>query len=507
MATELGAVIEQTIRQELQPAILESLPMEDPIWTEILRESVGVARDARIGRDFLVQKVYRTGVGGAGHWGQLAGGDLLDTEAGTATGARILDAPRTYPAHNEGTSSEFLTVQISLIKYRGNIHLDESVLLAAELDASIGNVVAMKIKDAARKFASSLTTSFYALATQGSGSDIDNTLGVIGSTHTDPDDSGNAAVVGDSAVTVNLSAGQLANFYPGQMLEAFDTVGTARRHSSAATLRTSGDSFLVVDVVDRVGGTMILRLHGGGTFDTEFVTGDLLIPQRDATATFNDIRNTASGEAKARAPYGLNDWLKGSGTLFNEQGETGISLTNYPQFKSVTSALTGVLDEADLNKFLGRFWQHYGGHVDLDTIITTMGVINGFTTAQDGAFKWERNDKALASKVGWTTFDYTLNGRNFRVLLSRGLETGACVALSLRDNVKMYVPPSQSQFQTDSRFSPLIEFVGGANGSIFKPYHHNSLTSEYQEAPFRAFLNIVPDDPQGVKLTGLTEDI
>lgn len=508
MATELGAVIELTIRQEIEQGILESLPMEDPIWPDIQRSDVGVVRAPRgMGRDFLIQKVYRTGVGGAGHWGTIGGGTLLDTEAGTATGARVLDSPRSYPAHNEGTSSEFVTVQGQLIKFRGNIHMDESVMLANELSASIGDVVGLKIKDAARKFSSSLTHAFYALPTQGSGSDVDNVLGVVGTTHTDPDDSGNAAVIGDSAVTVNISAGQLANFYPGQNLELFDPTGLIRRHASAATLRVAGDSFLIVDSVDRVGDTMTLRLHGGGTFDTEIAASDLLIAQRDPTANEADITNDATGEAKTRLPYGLNDWIKASGTLFDENDENGLSLTNYPQFKSVTGAISGVLTEPDLNQFFGRFWHYYGGHVDLDTILMTMGVLNGYMTGIDGQFQWQRNNLTLKTRSGWSEFDYTLNGKLFSVRISRGLEAGALVALGLKNgNLKMFVPPKIGGVSSDSRFSPLIDFVNPGS-SIFKMYHSASLSTEYREAPFRAFLNVLPDDPQSIKLTGITESI
>lgn len=507
MATEFLDVIEQTIVQALEPGIKESLDETDDVWPRILQTAVGVRREPKgMGRDFIFQKVYRTGVGGGMFWGQVGGGTLLTTEAGTPTGARILDSPRTYPAHNESTTPEFVTVQGQLVKARGNIILDETVLLANELDASIGDVIALKITDAAGKFSDSLTKHFYALPTQGSGTDIDGVLAVVGTTHTDPDDSGNASVNGDSAVTINLSKGQLAQFRPGDQVELFDTVGTTRRHAASATLRAAGDSFLVVDVVDQGAGTLVCRLHGGSTFTSEVATGDLLILQRDPTAPQADIRNTST-DGKSRGPYGLNDWIKSSGTLFDENGETGIDLALYPTFKSITSTLTTILTETDLNTLFGRFWTFHGNTVKLDTIITTMGVLNGYVSGQDGQFTWERNNTTLKNKAGWTTFTYILNGREFDFLISRGLEAGVMVALQLgNNNVEMLLPPAAGEmFGSDSRFGPLIEFVNKPN--IFKMYHSSSLSSEYREAPFRSYLNIMPIKPQSIRISGITEVI
>ena len=510
MASVVEDVITSVMAEKLGDVVFDSLPKQDPVWPEIAASHLGVTRGgAGLGRDFLIKKVYKTGVGGWGHWSAVINpsGDLLNTEAGTPAGARVPNTPRTYPAFNEGTIGEYLTVDSQLVKRFGNIFIDENTLLADSMDATIHNLVGDRIEDAGKDFALANTLSFYAEDGLGSGSDIDNVFATVGATHTDPDDSGAATVVGDSAITVNISQGEMNNFRPGQRLELFDTAGTTRRHAAGSTLRNDGTAWLRVDTVDPFGETAVLRLHGGGTFDTEVVTGDILIQERDPTASATDIRNT-SAAGKSRQPYGLFSFIKSSGTLFGENGDTGISLTTAPQFKSlVDTSLSGVLTETDLNQFMGRFWHRLGGLVELDTFITTMGILNGFFTGIDGAARWERNNMTPQAKLGWSDWNYTLNGRSMRVMISRGLSSGNFLGLQLKNkNLEMFIPPeSADTTQTDSRVSNLVRFINP--GSIFKVAMVSSLSSDQREAPFNSHLQIFPRQPQSLRLGSFSESI
>lgn len=510
MASVIETVLSAVIEERLGDVVFESLPKQDPVWPEILATSTGVTRGgAGLGRDFLIKKVYKTGTGGWGHWAAAINpsGDLLDTEAGTPAGSRALSTPRTYPAFNEGSIGEYLTVDSQLVKRFGNIFLDENTLLADSMDASIHNLVGDRIADAGVDFALANTLAFYAEDGLGTGSDIDNVFATVGATHTDPDDSGNAAVVGDSAITVNISQGEMNNFRPGARYELFSAAGTVRRHAAAATLRNDGTAWLHCDSVDPFGETAVLRLHGGGTFDTEVVTGDILIQQRDPTASPTDIRNTSAG-GKSRQPYGLFSWVKSSGTIFGENGDTGINLTTAPQFKSlVDTSLTGVLTETELNQFMGRFWHRLGGLVELDTFITTIGILNGFFTGIDGAARWERNNTTPQAKLGWSDWNYTLNGRSMRVMLSRGLTAGNLIGLQLKNkNLKMFIPPeSADSTQTDARVSKMVRFINP--GNIFSVARNASLPTDLREAPFNSHLQYFPDQVQSLRLGVFTESI
>lgn len=510
MASVVENVLNSVIREKIGDAVFDSLPKTDPVWPEIAASSLGVNRGgAGLGRDFLIKKVFKTGVGGWGHWSAVINpsGDLLDTEAGTPVGARVPGTPRTYPSYSEGTIGEYLTVDSQLVKRFGNIFIDENTLLADSMDASIHNLVGDRITDAGMDFGLAMTLAFYAEDGLGSGSNIDNHFATVGATHTDPDDSGNAAVVGDSAVTLNISRGEINNFRPGQRLELFDTAGTVRRHAASNTLRNDGTAWLRVDSVDPFGETVVLRLHGGGTFDTEIVTGDILIQERDPTATATDIRNT-SAAGKSRQPYGLFSFIKNSGTLFGENGDTGISLATAPQFSSlVDTSLSGVLTETDLNQFMGRFWHRLAGLVELDTFITTMGVLNGFFTGIDGAARWERNNTTPQARLGWSDWNYTLNGRSMRVMISRGLTAGNLIGLQLKNkNLEMFIPPeSADSTQTDGRVSNLVRFINP--GNIFKVAMVSSLSSDQREAPFNSHLQLFPRQPQSLRLGSFAETI
>ena len=519
MATALQNVIEQAIVQDIEPGIFDSLHKEDPVFADLMQSSFSVVEDSRgLGRNFVVQRVFEAGESGAGNWADALSGTLLADGDGTATGARVWGTPRAYPGHQEYAIGELLTRDFRLIRWNGNIFLDESVLLANELRATIADVVAREMRRTTRRFTRSMARSFYALNAAGTGS-VDNVLGVIGTLHVDPDDSDSDLVDTNTQIKFNLSAGRLRNFQVGDFIEIWNGAGTERLHGSDTSdeaLNLSYDSMLVVDSIDLLGGTIIARLHGGGDFSAEVSTGDLVIAMRD-TSLGDDTEplNTTP----PIAPYGLNDWIKGSGTLFNERSTTGISLTTYPQFSSVTATISDTLTEQALNQFYARFWDAYSGRVELDTAITTIGVIIGYLAGLDGQYSIERQNMVARTKAGWKGFSYMegASGREIDVRISPNVESGAWFSLQIGGgNIKMYTPPPIPGTKPDSRFGQFARFANLGSG-LFKHYHGSGAitgsaqaglhgrTTELREAPWHAYVNIVPDEVNGMKLSSITE--
>lgn len=490
MATVMEGAVQAVIESRIDTGIHEARLAEDPVWMDVIKTSLKVQKDPRgMGRDWLVTKVFGLGFGGAYRYMTATGGNELSTNL---THVAQLDTPRTYPDHTEHTHSNYLTLSAQLIKGMGNLFVDTTVLRANELNATIGDVVAFNIRGAASRISRADTAAFYST----NETNALNVLGVLGTSVTESADT----------LTFNLSSGRIRNFFPGQHIEIWDTGGDIRRHADDDTL-SAGTEMLIVDSVDPVGGTIIARLSlSTSTFDTTPVTGDLVIAMRDPSLNIATVGNEIDATSPL-SPYGINDAIKGSGTLFNENGQTGISLTTYPQFKSVTGTLTSYLTDEDFNKYFGGFEDAYGGLADIDTIITTNGVLNGYMVGTDGQGFLERNNMTRKVRSGWSVFTFTLGGKEIELKVSPNVESGALFALALRNgNWKQYVPPSLPGAGSDSRFDGAVEFVNKAYGpSIFKPYHVSSATSEVAEAPFEDWKQWLPDSPQGIKLSSITE--
>lgn len=501
MATVMAGAIQNVIEQRIEPGITDVRGEEDPIWMDVVKTSAKVMKDPLgMGRDWVHQKVYGLGFGGSGRWQNVMGGDEIATSLTHVAG---LDTPRTYPQHYEHTHSKFLIRTIRLVKYVGNIFIDSTLLRANELSATVGDVIGWNIRGAAQKLTRNETLAFYAV----NDTNVNNVLGVIGTV------SSNGGV-GDNDVVITFhdgtdpTAGRINNFYPGQMVEIWDTNGTTRRNfEEGSALSTVPQAICVVDAVDTVGEALTLRLLGSSqTFDSQVAATDVIMAMRDPNATDPDISGTT---IDAFHPFGLNDWIKTSGTLFNEGGQSGIALATYPQFKSIVGTISNYLLDEHINAYTAGYEQSYGRRSPIDTFITEAGVLTGHMLATDGQSVLERNGVERKVRMGWSVFEITLGGRSVEVKTSPSVEKGVLFGIALRNgNLKRLVPPRLKGAGSDSRFPGDVEFPMKAYGpSIFKPYHVNSATSEDAEAPLEYWTQYVPDQPLGLKLQSITRSI
>jgi hypothetical protein len=192
----------------------------------------------------------------------------------------------------------------------------------------------------------------------------------------------------------------------------------------------------------------------------------------------------------------------------NSGSPFGINLSNHPQFKSLVGAVNAVLDEATLNKYVGGFYDAYGGMYMVDSVLTTTGVMTAYMESIDGLYRYARNNERLTLKEGWTSMDYAWQGQTFEILASRYQKPGQAYIMKTGDqNLKRYVPPTVDSTRSQSGFSGEIQFIAPFLGSstIWKPAHISSATSEFAEAPFLCLREWCPDQMAGIKLTGLTE--
>jgi len=188
----------------------------------------------------------------------------------------------------------------------------------------------------------------------------------------------------------------------------------------------------------------------------------------------------------------------------------GIDLSKYPHYGSLVQAIDGVLDEDTLNKWLGKYFDATG--LPLDTGVTTRGVINKlyeYPVSGAGREVTDRTGKVRQYKMGRGNLQIAYEGRNFKVLQSRFCRDGNLYVIQRSGNFKIAVPPRQpGSTSKESKYGAPIELVGQSLGyaNDFIPVISGDSHVEMVQAPFVLHYQIVAEKPQGVKLTGITEN-
>lgn len=493
MATVMAGAIQNVIEQRIEPGFTDIRVDEDPIWMDVIKSSTKVMRNPyALGRDWVYQRAIGLGYGGSGRWQNVMGGDEVSSNL---THVASLDTPRTYPTIHEHTHSKFLIHTVRLVKYVGNIFIDSTLMRANELSAVAGDVLAWNIKGAGQKLVRNETLALYAI----NDTSVNNVLGVIGSVV-----SGGTAAT-HNFVEVTLSSGRVNNFYPGQLVEIWTTAGTARRNLAAGTaLSTVPAAIAVVDTLDTVSEQLMIRLMGSSQLLAGTVIAtDVIIAMRDPAATDTTV---AAASTDLFTPYGLNDFIKNSGTLYNEGGQTGIAISSYPEYKSILATISNYLLDEHINQYSAAYEQAYGRRAPIDTFLTEVGVLTGHLLATDGQSVLERNGVERKVRMGWSVFEVTIGGRSIEVKTSPSIEKGTLYGLQLKNGgLKRLAPPPLKGAGSDSRLPQDVEFPMKAYGpSIFKPHHVNSATSELGEAPFEFWTQFFHDQSIGLKLSSIT---
>lgn len=491
--------ISNTLVAEITPTIHESLWELDPVFSMIHNSSKGVERitNRGIGKSFKVLKTYRTGVAGGAKFVSATGGNVLSGPQNF----NAYDTPRLFQAVDEQVAPAFIQASATLIEHRGNIYLPHHILRADQLNASIGSVVAqtmkgvgelLAIQEAATWYTTSPTT--FALA------DIGDTSVTVSNASGDT-----------SAVNVNLggtgASGRIHRFKQGQLVDQYSSDGLTKRNSTFN---------IYVDNVDPLAQTLRLRRVDGGDLQTSTVlNGGVTYAGAGADDDLLIIKDSIG-----IAPTALETMIVDGSVLTSW---FDIDVRNFGQFKShVVSNSSAALTEMSLNRRAGYFYESLPGR-KLDCAITTMGCILGFIdnldkqaegglTAQSGRFRYDRNGNPLEVDAGFESFKYRFAGRPMEIYASTMCASGTFYAGKLKNGgLKRYVPPPIPGAKVDKRFGVEVEFVGTIGGTggyngIFKHAHgSNGATSDFIEAPFVRQWQIMPEQPNFMKISSIAE--
>ena len=231
---------------------------------------------------------------------------------------------------------------------------------------------------------------------------------------------------------------------------------------------------------------------------------------------------------------GINSWLKGgdangstfsvANTLLGNDADGDatkqINVNSHPEFKSYVKGSVGTLTEHKLRQYLRgyhRAKEKYGQYIDC--LIASDGVWMNYESQKIGQYMLDRTNRlsSVTNEGSQEGFKFTFDGRTYTGYTSNYIEAGTVYGLRKGGtNWKKYVPPSPKgtqKFDKAEAFIP-FEFIAPALGysTIKVPITKaatgsgNSLLTEGAQMPGMLRMQLVPDQPSGIKLTGVSYD-
>jgi hypothetical protein len=231
---------------------------------------------------------------------------------------------------------------------------------------------------------------------------------------------------------------------------------------------------------------------------------------------------------------GLNSWIKPSGAgasddenfLLGSDRDTANAIDTriFREFKSAIFNTVGNLTEHFLRRCLSRYHMMAMpfGH-SIDCLITTPGVRLAYESNKIGMERIDRTNALLnignqGSADGWNV-EY--DGHRYKFYTSHYVESGALYGVKKEGNWKKIVPPkfskSRSMAQMEGLAGQSFEFMApeltGTDSTrlpILKTGQYTDTTfagyTEGIQMPGRLRFQMVPDQTQFLKMSGITED-
>jgi len=468
MPTLLDSIAE-AVRETIDPGIAETLPMLDKFFLNVFRTSQGVVRD-NIGRDWKVKHVYCGSLSGSHAWIKADGPDVALDGSHGGDGFTMYGSGRVWQGIDEMAGPGIIQRVIKLVRGFGNFPIPFELLQMDKLDASVGNIVSELVRGAAKRKSLGDIHAFWKV-------DDQNSIGKYTSA---------ASLTGTTTQTVTLLSGRIRSFFPGLLLDLYGDSGGKLDN----TTQYNPTYPVAVTAVDYLAKTITIRNVSSQTSTT-------------GTNTVHFVGRSPSGTTATNTPEGLLDWIKAGATdtIF----DNAISLAQYPQFRSIVNlGNSGALMSDDLNQHIVGFDDAYGE--ELDTIVTTPGVITGYLQNLDSTsqlVRYQGQNQALAVKAGFQPFGYTYNGMTYNIQTSPNCFIGNVFVLKLRNkNFKKYIPPRLDKTGTRPGFSGECEFVAPLMGSnsIFMPLLSQSAVTNVLQAPYQNLCQFAPRDWKAIRI-------
>ena len=483
------------IQEILNKNIEVFLPAMDPAWRDTTVTSQGVGQASLIGRDMKILKIYMGSMAGVlemadGRDNFVLYGDNTITNVSDKLQTQGLT--NTWPDATDGALARPYRLGIGMKAMVSNLLVTLGEMQAEATPAFIGEILAPKLEGHARLIAHTLCNYWYM-------SDNSNySLGSVASR------SGSFST--NTTITFTPGQNNIDRYAVGMRVDIYDSTGATRRNENGGTRQSA-----FVSKVDEVANTVTITVVGFNCFDNG--TGARNIVNTDIVTFAN---------SKGYGIAGINSWLKSSGNLLGADYDStnAIDVGVHPEFKSFFKSSVGTLTEHKLRQYLRGFHrakEKYGQY--MDCLIASDGVWLNYETQKIGQYNLDRTGKlsSLTNEGSQEGFKFTFDGRTYTGYTSNYIENGTVYGLRKGGaNWKKYVPPSPKgtqKFDKAEAFIP-FEFVAPALGysTIKVPITKtsgasgNSLLTEGAQMPGMLRMQLVPDQPAGMKLTGVTED-
>jgi hypothetical protein len=482
------------IQEILNKNIEVFLPALDPAWRDTTVSSQGVGQANLIGRDMKILKIYMGSMAGVLEMADSRNNFVLygdNTVTNVADKLQTQSLQNTWPDATEGAMAQPYRLGIGMKAMVSNLLVTLGEMQAEATPAFIGEILAPKLEGHARLIAHTLCNYWYI---------SDNTNYELGKP--------SATITGTySATTGNTTYADIVptdlntdRFAVGMRVDLYTAAGV--RINETAGVRNNA----FVTKVDEVTNKVTIVVIGKDTSATTLINTSYI--------------TYANGKGYGIA--GINSWLKKTGNLLGTDYDSAnaIDVDKHPEFKSFFKSSVGTLTEHKLRQYLRGFHrakEKYGQY--MDCLIASDGVWLNYESQKIGQYQLDRTGKlsSLTSEGSQEGFKFTFDGRTYTGYTSNYIEAGTVYGLRKGGaNWKKYVPPSPKgtqKFDKAESFIP-FEFVAPALGysTIKVPITKvgtgsgNSLLTEGAQMPGMLRMQLVPDQPAGMKLTGVTYD-
>ena len=436
--------IEEVINKNIETF----LPSMDPVWRDTVVSSQGVGSASAIGRGMEIIKVYMGSMAGVLKLSSpsttLSDGEFTMFGDDTDTlGSKMhqQNLTQTWPDATNGVNATPYRLKIPMRAMTSNLMMTMGELQAEATPAFIGQIIAPKLEGFARLISHTLCNSWYV-----SGNSTYQ-LGTVGTE------------VAAAATSYEFTPTEKAvdRFAVGQRVDVYDgTAGNVRTHLNGST----GDSSTLpvfVGAVDEIKGTVTLVANFASAALTAIDANDII-----------KLHGQTEEGGNSYGIAGINSWLR---------------------------------------------WEDSTNGQYIDCLVASDGVWLNYESQKIGQYMIDRTSRpsSLNSEGSQEGFTFAVDGRSYKGYTSQFVEKETIYGFRKGgNNWKRYVPPSPAGTQKFSQAESFIpfEFVGPSLGfsSIKAPIRDSSSNlTEGVQLPGMLRMQLVPDQPAGLKLEGVSE--
>ena len=496
------------IEEVLSKQIDTILPTMDPIWRDTVVSSQGVGSVSEFSKDFEVNKLYRTGMTGVIEQGDTVDDFFLYGDAdATEMGSRLRrnSATKFFPDPMDGPKQKTFRLTVAMRAMYTNLSLTLGEMQMDATPAVVDSVISPILQGFAQNLSHTLCNYWY--LSQNDSYRL-GTVGSIATGHTTLTGSGGPTDTGGSikSIRINTQEGAYDRFFTGQRVDIYN--GGVRLNDNG-----SGTYYpAYVASVDDLKGEVVIVIPSGG------LSADIAENHIIYYANSGETRDSTSAAAFTGIA-GVNSWLKNTGNLLGDEahGTSAIDVDEHPEFKSFFKSGVGVLTEHKLRQYLRRFHAAKAklGQT-IDSLVASDGVWLSYEAQKIGQYQIDRtgNLSNMNNQGSAEGFAFTFEGRTYKGNTSQYVEDGSVYGVKTSgNNWKRYVPPDYSGLQNMGEAPSHVPFrfvvpalTGGS--SVKFPYlkSNGQQMTEAVQMPGMLRMQLIPDQPAGMKLTGVTTD-